>query len=172
TVYVFEKAEAIVNNERSLKAVKRLRELYDVLQLYGIEKYVSFDFGMLSKYQYYTGMIFKVYTYGVGDAIVKGGRYDSLLQKFGKDAPAVGFVILIDDLMQALSRQNTTVSLQNKRILVVYEKEAFQKALTFAKERRDMGYTVEMIQKENEDCSKYEAFSTRIASSELIYIKD
>lgn len=172
TVDVLEKAEAIVNNERSLKAVKRLRELYDVLQLYGIEKYVSFDFGMLSKYQYYTGMIFKVYTYGVGDAIVKGGRYDSLLQKFGKDAPAVGFVILIDDLMQALSRQNTTVSLQNKRVVVVYEKEAFQKALTFAKERRDMGYTVEMIQKENEDCSKYEAFSTRIASSELIYIKD
>ncbi|MDD6202510.1 MAG: ATP phosphoribosyltransferase regulatory subunit [Lachnospiraceae bacterium] len=172
TVDVLEKAEAIVNNERSLKAVKRLRELYDVLQLYGIEKYVSFDFGMLSKYQYYTGMIFKVYTYGVGDAIVKGGRYDSLLQKFGKDAPAVGFVILIDDLMQALSRQNTTVSLQNKRVVVVYEKEAFQKALTFAKERRNMGYTVEMIQKENEDCSKYEAFSARIASSELIYIKD
>lgn len=172
TVDVLEKAEAIVNNERSLKAVKRLRELYDVLQLYGIEKYVSFDFGMLSKYQYYTGMIFKVYTYGVGDAIVKGGRYDSLLQKFGKDAPAVGFVILIDDLMQALSRQNTTVSLQNKRVVVVYEKEAFQKALTFAKERRNMGYTVEMIQKENEDYSKYEAFSARIASSELIYIKD
>ena len=118
TVDVFEKAEAIVNNERSLKAVKRLRELYDVLQLYGIEKYVSFAFGMLSKYQYYTGMIFKVYTYGVGDAIVKGGRYGSLLQKFGKDAPAVGFVILIDDLMQALSRQNTTVSLQNKRVVV------------------------------------------------------
>ena len=172
TVDVLEKAEAIVNNERSLKAVKRLRELYDVLQLYGIEKYVSFDFGMLSKYQYYTGMIFKVYTYGVGDAIVKGGRYDSLLQKFGKDAPAVGFVILIDDLMQALSRQNTTVSLQNKRVVVVYEKEAFQKALTFAKERRNMGYTVEMIQKEHEDCSTYDAFSARIASSELIYIKD
>ena len=59
-------------------------------------KYVSFDLGMLSKYHYYTGIIFKAYTYGIGDAIVKGGRYNHLLKHFGKDAPAIGFVIVIE----------------------------------------------------------------------------
>jgi len=33
-------------------------------------------------------VIFKGYTYGVGDAIVTGGRYDKLLSYFGKNAPA------------------------------------------------------------------------------------
>lgn len=65
--------------------------LYEVLKAYGVSEYVSFDLGMLSKYRYYTGVIFKAYTYGVGDAIVKGGRYDRLLQQFGKEAPAIGF---------------------------------------------------------------------------------
>ena len=39
----------------------------------------------------------KVFAYGVGDVIIKGGRYDSLLSRFGKDAPAIGFVVIIDD---------------------------------------------------------------------------
>ncbi len=82
-----------MDNERSLQAVERLEELYEVLCQYGVEKYVSFDLGLLSKYNYYTGIVFKAYTYGVGDAVAKGGRYDSLLDYFGKEAAAVGFVL-------------------------------------------------------------------------------
>ena len=51
------------------------------------------------------------YTYGIGDAVVKGGRYDNLLRKFGKDAAAIGFVIVIDDLLEALSRQKVDITL-------------------------------------------------------------
>lgn len=98
------------DNQRSKAAINRLQQLYRVLCDYGVEKYVSFDLGMLSKYNYYTGVIFKAYTYGVGDAIVKGGRYDNLLGKFGQPAPAIGFVIVIDHLMTALNRQNAAVS--------------------------------------------------------------
>ena len=100
-----DKAESLVSNECSSKAVERLKKLYQVLCAYGVEKYVSFDLGMLSRYQYYTGIIFKVYAFGVGDVIVKGGRYDKLLPYFGKDSAAIGFVIVVDDLMQALKRQ-------------------------------------------------------------------
>ena len=74
-------------------------------------EYISFDLGMLSKYQYYTGVVFNAYTYGIGDAVVKGGRYDNLLRKFGKDAAAIGFVIVIDDLLEALSRQKVDIAL-------------------------------------------------------------
>ena len=89
-----------MSNERSLQAVERLEELYRVLCEYGVERYVSFDLGLLSKYHYYTGVIFKAYTYGVGDAVAKGGRYDNLLKYFGKEAPATGFVIVVDDLLE------------------------------------------------------------------------
>ncbi|RKJ32163.1 ATP phosphoribosyltransferase regulatory subunit, partial [bacterium 1XD42-8] len=80
-------AKALVQNLRSKEAICRLERLYEVLLVYGVEKYVTFDLSMLSKYNYYTGVIFKAYTYGVGDALMKGGRYDKLLMEFGKNAP-------------------------------------------------------------------------------------
>ena len=101
-----ESAKMQVDNERSLQAIERLEALYEVLKKYGTEKYVSFDLGLLNQYNYYTGVIFKGYTYGVGDAIVTGGRYDKLLSYFGKNAPAIGFVVVVDDVLEALSRQN------------------------------------------------------------------
>ena len=69
----------------------------------GNEKYVSFELGMISNYEYYTGIIFAGYTYGLGEPIVKGGRYDTLLSNFDKDAPAIGFAFVVDQLLTATS---------------------------------------------------------------------
>lgn len=134
----------LVQNERSLQAVERLEQLYRVLQQYGAEKYVSFDLGLLSKYNYYTGVIFKGYTYGVGDAIVTGGRYDSLLSYFGKRGPAIGFMVVVDDLMEALSRQNLAPRIREDGLLALYEEEAFPDALRYAQEQRAKGICVEL----------------------------
>lgn len=113
-------AKSFVTNKRSLQAIEHLEKLYEVLSLYGVQEYVSFDLGMLSKYNYYTGVIFKAYTYGVGDAIVKGGRYDNLLKQFGKNAPAIGFVMVIDDILEALSRQKVTIHLPEGATTIHY----------------------------------------------------
>ncbi|MBO6016156.1 MAG: ATP phosphoribosyltransferase regulatory subunit, partial [Lachnospiraceae bacterium] len=98
-----DEAKKLVTNDRSLGAIERLKKLYEALETYDVTRYVSFDLSMVSKYHYYTGVIFKGYTYGVGDAILTGGRYDKLLSYFGKNAPAIGFVITVDDLMIALT---------------------------------------------------------------------
>ncbi len=98
-------ALSLAGNERSKSAINRLIEVYNSAVSCGIDEYIFFDLGMLSKYRYYTGMIFKGYAVGNGDAIVKGGRYDNLLSQFGKAAPAVGFVVVIDDLLNALCKQ-------------------------------------------------------------------
>ncbi|RKJ45568.1 ATP phosphoribosyltransferase regulatory subunit [bacterium 1XD8-76] len=148
SVEVLHKAEELASNERSLKAVERLKQLYGLLTVYGVQQYISLDFGMLSKYHYYTGVTFRAYTYGVGDAIVKGGRYDNLLKTFGKDAPAVGFVVVLDDLMTALASQRIALSVKEKHAVVVYEKAAFAEALARAKELRGDGVCVEMMQKD------------------------
>ena len=143
-VEVLDTAAKLADNARSKAAIKRLANLYEVLQQYGIEKYISFDLGMLTQYQYYTGMIFKVYTFGVGDAIVKGGRYDTLLSQFGKKAPAIGFVILIDDLMQAFTRQSVTVSLDEGKKILIYNENNFTDILNEAQKLRKQGIAVEM----------------------------
>lgn len=138
-------AEGQVSNERSLKAIAHLKRLYQVLKEYGVTQYVSFDLSMLSKFNYYTGVIFSAYTYGVGDAIAKGGRYDSLLGKYGKDAPAIGFVIILDDLVSALYRQNIEIEHEDDVATIECTENTFAEALKEAKSLRDSGKKVSLI---------------------------
>ena len=143
-----EEARKVVKNARSLAAIARLEKLYEVLKLYGVAEYVSFDLGMLSKYNYYTGVIFKAYTYGVGDAVVKGGRYDTLLHQFGKEASAIGFVIVVDDIMEALARQKVEIPLTKTKQCLYYkaeDSEDFAAKLKQAQTLRQAGACVELI---------------------------
>lgn len=145
TVEVLKEAKGLVCNTRSLMAIEHLEKLHHVLCEYGVEKYVSFDLGMLSKYNYYTGIIFKAYTYGVGEPIVKGGRYDHLLGYFGKEAPAVGFVVVIDDLMSALERQKAGVEIEDDLQYLTYNASNYESMLSKAKGLRKNGKKVALI---------------------------
>lgn len=142
---ILDQALESITCERSKEAVIHLKDVYDVLCRYGFEKYVSFDLGMLSKYNYYTGIIFKAFTYGAGDAIAKGGRYDSLLRQFGKNAPAIGFVIVIDDLMNAMSRQNIAVTVPEPVKKILYNPQNFDEKLREAEKLRIDGARAALI---------------------------
>lgn len=144
-VDILREARESVTNARAIAAIERLEQIYEVLCIYGVEKYVSFDLGMLSKYNYYTGIIIKAYTYGVGDAIVTGGRYDKLLGYFGKAKPAVGFMIVIDSLMEAISRQKLMVKTPEQVTAITYREDQFKEALAEAKRRRSAGELIELI---------------------------
>lgn len=135
------------SNEKSLKAVDRLCKLYSALKHYKLEQHVSFELDMLGHYKYYTGIIFRAYSYGTGDAIVTGGRYDNLMAQFGKDAPSIGFAIVMDRLMLALSSQKIKVKLPEGQTIVLYEQEAYKAAVEKACALRDEGVRVELIRK-------------------------
>lgn len=109
-----EEFKALTGNAEAIRAIERLENIYGLLKLYGYERYVSFDLGMLSKYSYYTGIIFNAYTYGTGDALISGGRYDKLVGQFGKDAPAIGMAVIVDRLMAALTRQGIALDTSEK----------------------------------------------------------
>lgn len=142
-------AETLAGNPRSRQAVERLRRLAALLGSYGVDGYISFDLGMLSKYRYYTGIVFKVYTYGVGEAIVKGGRYDRLLQQFGKTSPAVGFVMVVDSILEALSRQNIDLPGLKEIRKLYYTQENLQEKIMEAREIRGQGIPVELLRTDN-----------------------
>ncbi len=156
---VLKEASGYVTNERSRAAIGRLEAIYDRLKINGCEKYISFDLGMLSKYNYYTGIIFRAYTYGSGDAIIKGGRYDNLLSEFGKEAPAVGFCIQLDQLMSVLNRQKITTEVSdNERFLIIYDGSSYPKAYEEAERLRKGNGTAVLISEETlngRDISKY-----------------
>ena len=104
------------------KAMESLEELNSILKEKEIDKYISFELGMISNYEYYTGIIFAGYTYGLGEPIVKGGRYDTLLSNFDKDAPAIGFAFVVDQLLTAVDK----ISMKEK------ESDTNDRYLTFA----------------------------------------
>lgn len=135
-------------NERSAKALLRLLDVLHVLKAYGADPYVSIDLSLLSRYHYYTGIIFKGYTYGVGDVIASGGRYDQLLSYFGKKAPAVGFMIPLDTLMEALRAQKIQVPAEPEPETLYYTEENFEEVLQEAKRRRDAGSSIALQKKE------------------------
>lgn len=139
---VLEKAKSLTDNPQALKAVARLEEIYELLKVYGYEKYVTFDFAMLSKYHYYTGIIFQAYTYGTGEALIKGGRYNQLMKHFGKPAASIGFAIVVDNLLTALSRQKIEMEGEEGVTVITYRKENRIQAIQKAKELRAQGRNV------------------------------
>ena len=128
------------------EALKYLDDLYEVLRVYGVEEYISFETGSVSEFDYYTGIIFAGYTYGNGEPIVTGGRYNNLLSNFGKDRPAIGFGIFIDQLQLALSRQNILIAPKKNKIIMCYEPKNRDKAILKAISLRKQGDIVELIE--------------------------
>lgn len=157
---ILKKARSLTTNERALASVRRLEQIYEVLKLYGVEEYVSFDLSMLSKYRYYTGIIFQGFTYGSGEPLLKGGRYDHLLEHFGADMPAVGFGLVIEYMMNALERQNIEIPVEDRKIMLVYDKNCYEKALSLAREKREAGYSVSLVAKAL-DLSVYESMAQK-----------
>ena len=139
---VLKKARSLTNNACALEAVSRLEEIYEIMKIYGYEKYISFDFGMLSKYQYYTGIIFQAYTYGTGEPMIKGGRYNGLMKHFGKPAASIGFAIEVDNLLLALSSQKLLSEKEEKPEVIEYEPQDRAQAIKEAQKLRAEGKCV------------------------------
>lgn len=156
TLDILSYARQLTANIRAVRAIERLEELYEILSEYGYDKYVSFDLGMLSKYNYYTGIIFKAYTYRTGEAIAMGGRYDNLVAQFGKNAPAIGLAIVIDQLMLALTRQKLLPEPEATDTLLVYKSGCRKKAIALAEQFRSG--SISTILQASEDAAGIEAF--------------
>ena len=77
-------------------ALVYLRQLYAALCKAGYGDHIRFDLGMVHQIDYYTGLVFRGYVEGAGDAVLSGGRYDKLVEAFGREAPATGFAVDVD----------------------------------------------------------------------------
>lgn len=171
-IEVMERAKATAPCEKAAGAVERLSETYEILTAYGIAKYITFDLSMSGTYGYYTGIIFRGYTYGTGDAIVKGGRYDHLVEKFGKESPSIGFAIVIDELMNALSRQKLEIPYHQKNTLILYEESERNRAIALAREFRLAEKPTEILKKEEERfIDEYVAYARQNFCGGMFYLK-
>ncbi|MCR5584637.1 MAG: ATP phosphoribosyltransferase regulatory subunit [Lachnospiraceae bacterium] len=158
-------------NPRAVSALERIEEIYEKLCMYGKENYVSFDLGMLSKYDYYTGVLFKAYTHKTGEPIAAGGRYDKLLSQFGKPAPAIGIAIYTDYAINAMARQKITPKILKNLTLVLYDEKYEETAVRIANDFRKDGLPATLLKKNNNvSDDEYVRYAKAALAGGILYV--
>lgn len=122
-----------------------LLNLEDDLENLGIEEYVSYDLGFVGKYNYYTGIVFAGYVPGNGTYVLKGGRYDNLLEAFGENKPAVGFVVDVNLLLEAMNETKAKASKEGYLTFALGKGRLAKKTMELLEE---LGYTCEELKDE------------------------
>ena len=85
-------------NEETDAALSEIEGIHGVLTGLGVNQGVNLDFSIVNDLSYYSGVIFQGYIEGIPVKVASGGRYDKLLQKFGKRSGAIGFAVYLDFL--------------------------------------------------------------------------
>ena len=93
---VFLEAEALMGDNEIREILSYLKKLYELLCSMGVKDNVMIDLGLVQRNDYYSGVVFSAYAQGHGDAVLMGGRYDTLLEKFGNNMAAVGFACEVE----------------------------------------------------------------------------
>lgn len=169
---ILEKAKGLTRNPAARASLERLAMIYEIVKDYGYEKYIFFDLGLLSKFHYYTGIIFQAYTYGTGEPIVKGGRYDALLEHFGKSAPAIGFCTVMESLMNALERQKISLPITNTKTMLLYPDFLQPLAVKLANEHRNKGMDVALVCfARDKVLADYEEYGRKNQFGGIVYIQ-
>lgn len=142
-IEVFDKAAELFTDEKIASILEHLKEVYHRLSSLGYEGKISVDLGIVSHTDYYTGIVFKGYLSGVGQSVLKGGRYDGLLAEFGNPCPAVGFGVNCDAVANYLRKNSLAPTLKTPDCVVYGEKGYVVEAIAFARKLVRDGMIVE-----------------------------
>ncbi len=90
---------------QSKQALEELATILSRAETLGYGDRICVDFALLRDLEYYTGFVFEGYISDLGFSLCGGGRYDSLLPRFGYDVPAVGWMVGLERILLALERR-------------------------------------------------------------------
>jgi ATP phosphoribosyltransferase regulatory subunit len=79
---------------------------------------VLLDLGEFRGFDYYDGIVFDVFTNGIGIELGGGGRYDHLIGRFGRDIPSTGFALNVDRLFRGLNLVETARTITSAALVV------------------------------------------------------
>jgi ATP phosphoribosyltransferase regulatory subunit len=85
-------------------ALLQLQAVLSELERHHVPARLHVDLAEVRGWDYYTGMRLQGYVHGAPEAILQGGRYDTLLERYGRPSPAVGFAIDVEATAGALEQ--------------------------------------------------------------------
>ena len=151
---VFEKAREYLCGEGLEQKLARLEKLCRELAEIVPEDRIRVDLGLANKKNYYTGIIFRGYLEGYGLPALSGGRYDTLLGDFGREAAAVGFALNVEAAARVLLQKDRAQFIQSPDVLVWSESGAEIAALKHCDELIKQGLNVRNSLSECPNCAK------------------
>jgi ATP phosphoribosyltransferase regulatory subunit len=94
--------ELVERRSPAARALDELEQLIERLGALELGAKLSLDLGEVRGFDYYTGTRFALYAEGAGGALASGGRYDRLVERYGRAARATGFAVDIDRVSELL----------------------------------------------------------------------
>lgn len=135
---VLDFAQGLLENGKGREALLQLQQLWEIVVDYGEQEKLKFDLTLVSHMSYYTGILFEVYADQVGFPIGNGGRYNLLVEKFGKTTGATGFALRVDRLLEALGELKKAESAP----CILFSDERRKEAFQLARDKRGTGVKV------------------------------
>jgi ATP phosphoribosyltransferase regulatory subunit len=100
---VLARTRALVDKKSAAaQALDELELLIERLSALAPHSRLSLDLGEVRGFDYYTGTRFAIYADGVGGALASGGRYDRLVERYGRSARSTGFAIHVERVAELL----------------------------------------------------------------------
>jgi len=120
-------------------SIEHLCKVWEVLESYGVSEHVLIDLTMIGDFTYYTGMTFEGYASELGFPVCSGGRYDNLLQQFGRPVPSTGFSLKTNRILDGVPG---TPEKEEQPVLVQYDAKRRREGLQEAARLREAGDVV------------------------------
>lgn len=102
---MIEAVRPLCKTPQSQEALQALERMLERARALGYRERINIDFALLRDLEYYTGFVFEGYIDDLGFSLCGGGRYDSLLPRFGYDVPATGWMVGVERILLALERR-------------------------------------------------------------------
>ena len=166
---VLDRAAGKVHNDRSRKALESLERVLDVLEIYGVLDHVTIDLGELRGLNYHTGITFQGFLPGLGHAVCNGGRYNTLMEKYGRPAPATGLTFSLLQLLFALDQALDERVAPSCDLLIYATPDGLSTAQELARSLRNRGYSVarDMLKR---SCDEARDYASRMSYRYLMVV--
>jgi ATP phosphoribosyltransferase regulatory subunit len=165
---ILQAAGGLVRNRRSETALAELAKVRELLVAHGIAQVVNLDLGAIRDFDYYTGVIFEGYGPDLGRPVTQGGRYDGLLARFGRPAPATGFMVQLDLVTEMLARTSGPLTMPRLDAAVAWTGAGLDTALRIGSTLRLLGMRA-VVDTEAREPARAKAWCTAVGAANLIH---
>lgn len=139
--------QKLIKKEDLWKKSNTLKRIFQIIEAYGMNEWVSYDPSIIRGLLYYTDTVFEAWdTAGEFRALFGGGRYDDLVSDVGGEPMgAVGFAVgnlVINLMLEQLGRLPDFNSPPADVLITVFDSDHLLPSITFGKELRQAGIKV------------------------------